>query len=282
MKKILVVLELLFPMLAMAQLPTGVRSTNGTAVNLIVSNTLTVGPMSQQAIAGPWLTLNSNGNSSIIFVDGVGDAILWQNNNFFPLSVTSFFGEASNPWDWGFFQNLNLSTATASTLLGTDVSKDFVSITVGSGLLLTGTTLSTNGGGGGGGVTSVAQTVPSGFSIAGSPVTTSGTLALTYTAPPAISTTNVDFSTAISFTKTVTSATAFQLTNESSINGQTGLIAIFNNTTGNAITITASTGRTIFWPGGVANPIPPDSSRILYTVTAVGTEDWITWTGNLK
>lgn len=39
-----------------------------------------------------------------------------------------------------------------------------------------------SGGGGGGSVTSVAMSVPTGFSIAGSPITTSGTLALTFAA----------------------------------------------------------------------------------------------------
>lgn len=52
-------------------------------------------------------------------------------------------------------------------------------ITLGSGLTMTGTTLSASGGGSGT-VTSVALTVPAFLSVAGSPITTSGTLAVSF------------------------------------------------------------------------------------------------------
>lgn len=71
--------------------------------------------------------------------------------------------------------------SAASKLIGRGAAAgagDPQEITVGSGLTMTGTTLSASGGTGT--VTSVALTVPSHLSVAGSPVTTSGTLAISY------------------------------------------------------------------------------------------------------
>src|SRR5262245_34211043 len=55
----------------------------------------------------------------------------------------------------------------------------WTTVTVGTGLTFTGGTLSASGGGGSGTVTSVGLSMPAEFSVAGSPVTTSGTLAVT-------------------------------------------------------------------------------------------------------
>lgn len=61
---------------------------------------------------------------------------------------------------------------------------DVATLTAGSNVTITnghGTiTIASGGGGGGSGVTSVAQTMPSFFSVAGSPITTAGTLADSY------------------------------------------------------------------------------------------------------
>jgi hypothetical protein len=71
-----------------------------------------------------------------------------------------------------------LSMATARLLgRGTAGTGDVEAITVGSGLLLSGTTLSSTAGGGS--VTSVAMSVPAFLSVAGSPITGAGTLAVT-------------------------------------------------------------------------------------------------------
>lgn len=65
--------------------------------------------------------------------------------------------------------------------------------TLGSGLAIVGGALTATGGGGGGGgsgtVTSVAMTVPLGFAVAGSPITTTGTLGLTFLAGYSLPTT---------------------------------------------------------------------------------------------
>ncbi len=81
---------------------------------------------------------------------------------------------------------LPLSTGVTGTLPvangGTGTTTP--SLVAGTNITITGTwpnqTIDASGGGGSGTVTSVAATVPSVFSISGSPITTSGTLAITY------------------------------------------------------------------------------------------------------
>ncbi len=69
------------------------------------------------------------------------------------------------------------TTGTNAQLLANNGSGGFSNVTVGSGLTLSAGTLSSSGGGGG--VSSVAQTFTGGLiSVAGSPITSSGTLAL--------------------------------------------------------------------------------------------------------
>lgn len=64
----------------------------------------------------------------------------------------------------------------------------YIDLTAASGGV--GSNLLTGGGGGSGTVTSVAMTVPTGLTISGSPVTSSGTLALTFTSGYSIPTTS--------------------------------------------------------------------------------------------
>lgn len=71
-----------------------------------------------------------------------------------------------------------MATGTANTLAGYDASGAFSGVAVGSGLSLSAGTLTATGGGGSGTVTSVGLTVPSIFSVSGSPIATSGTLAV--------------------------------------------------------------------------------------------------------
>ena len=82
----------------------------------------------------------------------------------------------------------NILAGSGNVLAGGDNSGNVTKITIGSGLTLTSGVLSSTGGGSGT-VTSVAMSVPTGLSIAGSPITTSGTLALTYSTGYSIPTT---------------------------------------------------------------------------------------------
>jgi hypothetical protein len=74
---------------------------------------------------------------------------------------------------------------TGTSLLSGNGSGGFSNVTIGSNLSFVGGTLSaTTGGSGAGTVTSVALTAPAAFTVTGSPVTTTGTLALTYSGTP--------------------------------------------------------------------------------------------------
>ena len=74
------------------------------------------------------------------------------------------------------------ATYSSGVLLGGQGTGAPLPVTIGAGLALSGGTLSatppTGGGGGSGTVTSVALTMPAGFSVSGSPVTASGTFAV--------------------------------------------------------------------------------------------------------
>ena len=70
---------------------------------------------------------------------------------------------------------------------GTPLGVGFVvNCSTGMSCLASGTTITLTSTGGGGGVSSVAQTAPVDFSVSGSPITTSGTLGITWAATPGI------------------------------------------------------------------------------------------------
>jgi hypothetical protein len=74
---------------------------------------------------------------------------------------------------------------TGTSLLSGNGSGGFSNVVIGSNLSFVGGTLSaTTGGAGAGTVTSVALTAPSAFTVTGSPVTTTGTLAIAYSGTP--------------------------------------------------------------------------------------------------
>jgi hypothetical protein len=74
---------------------------------------------------------------------------------------------------------------SGTSILSGNGSGGFSNVVIGSNLSFVGGTLSaTTGGSGAGTVTSVALTAPAAFTVTGSPVTTTGTLALTYSGTP--------------------------------------------------------------------------------------------------
>ena len=89
------------------------------------------------------------------------------------------------------------ATSGTSILYGNGAG-GFSSVTVGSGLTFVGGTLASTSGGGS--VTSVALSMPSGFSVSGSPVTGSGTLAVTTALSGILKGTGTGFTTATSGT----------------------------------------------------------------------------------
>lgn len=108
-----------------------------------------------------------------------------------------------------------------------------------------------DGGGGGGGVTSVAMTVPSGFSVTGSPITTSGTFALGFatgqTANRVLATPNGSTG-ALSLRALV----AGDLPSISLTSGVTGVLPIANGGLGVALT-DPNADRIPFWDDSVGN-----------------------------
>ena len=81
----------------------------------------------------------------------------------------------------------HLVNQTPNSLLGYDSSGTPVVIEAGGGITISGGTISSAGGGGT--VTSVGLSTPTGLTVLGSPVTTSGTLAISLTTGYSIPTT---------------------------------------------------------------------------------------------
>lgn len=99
----------------------------------------------------------------------------------------------------------NILAGSGNVLAGGDNAGNVTKVTIGSNLTLSGGVLSATGGGSGS-VTSVAMTVPTGLSISGSPITTSGTLALSYASGYSIPTTASQTNWDTAYTNRITSA----------------------------------------------------------------------------
>lgn len=118
--------------------------------------------------------INFSTNDTLSFVTGgTRRAIIGPNGRFglgtsSPARTLHVAGEA---------RITDLTTDTPTRIVGADADGDLGAITVGSGLNLSGGTLTAAGGGGT--VTSVALTMPSGFTVSNSPVTGAGTLTVT-------------------------------------------------------------------------------------------------------
>lgn len=95
-------------------------------------------------------------------------------------ALSAAIGSSLQAYSAGLTQIAGLADPNADRILFWDDSAGtYTHLTVGSGLNVTGTTLEATGSGGS--VTSVALSVPTGMSVSGSPVTTSGTLTVTWT-----------------------------------------------------------------------------------------------------
>jgi hypothetical protein len=132
-----------------------------------------------------WNTFNNKG--SVTSVSGTGSV-----NG---ITLTGTVTSSGSLTLGGTLSGIGNSQLTNSTISGVALGSNLFSLTAGTGVSFsTGTTyngsaaITINATGTGGTVTSVAATVPSFLSISGSPITTSGTLAITYsgTALPAI------------------------------------------------------------------------------------------------
>jgi hypothetical protein len=131
---------------------------------------------------------------------------------------------------------LLIGNSTGNTLAkATLTAGSGISITNGSGSI---TIAATGGGGGSGTVTSVGLTMPSGFSVGSSPVTTSGTIAVTTSLSGVLKGTGSGFAAAVAGTDYVTPTGSETLTNKTLTNPT---ITNYTETTFTANTGTALT-----------------------------------------
>jgi hypothetical protein len=99
-----------------------------------------------------------------------------------------------------------------------------------------------------------------------------------YALPPVVvSGSNVDCSQSAIQQITVTGPQAFQLTKNTP--GNTVLLRVLNNATGNTIVFGAQAGMTNYWVGGVINTTPLDNSRSDYTIVCYTNEFHISYAG---
>lgn len=147
--------------------------TNFTPILLYASSTPTNVPSAANltnSATGSEIAINV-ADKNLFFKDSGGTV------NTVPIRQSS---TSSNGWlsstDWNTFNNKAPATSGTSLLYGNG-SGGFSNVTIGSGISFAGGTLSATGSGGT--VTSVAATVPAFLSVSGSPITTSGTLAIT-------------------------------------------------------------------------------------------------------
>lgn len=140
-----------------------------------------------------------------------------------------------------------------------------------------------SGGGGGGTVTSVAMTVPTGLTVSGSPITTSGTLAVSLASGYAIPTTakQTEWDTAYSWgnhasagylTTAVTSAVAGT---GMSVSASTGAVTFTNTAPDQTVVLTAGTG--ISTSGTYPNFTVTNSAPMTYAGAGIAVSTGSAW-----
>lgn len=145
---------------------------------------------------------------------------------------TDYLAPGAVPWSsitgtpttLGGYGITNAAPATTGTsILYGNGAGGFSSVNIGANLSFSGGTLAATGGGGGSGtVTSVAQTVPNWLSVSGSPITNSGTLAITANTSNPLPAYNGSALTGLLWAQigsTPTTLGGYGITNAASING---------------------------------------------------------------
>lgn len=127
-------------------------------------------------------SITINNTSPAAAVPGSDTQVIFNDGGVFGADAGFTFSKANDSIT--VVGGITNSPLTASALVASDANKALKSVAIGANLTYDGTTLSGTGGGSGS-VTSVGLTMPTPFSVAGSPVTTSGTLAVTATDPGA-------------------------------------------------------------------------------------------------
>lgn len=158
----------------------------------------------------------------------------------------------------------NILAGSGNVLAGGDNSGNVTKVTIGSGLTLTSGVLASTGGGGSGTVTSVAMTVPTGLSIAGSPITTTGTLALTFSAGYSIPTTAKQTNWDDSYT--FVSAFPSQATNAGKFLTTNGTVLSWAAITASVTSVFGRTGTVVAVSGDYdTDKVTEGTSNLYYT-----------------
>lgn len=158
------------------------------------------------------------------------------------LVVSSFFKSAPA----GFVSSINTLTGAVTLAAGTGITLTPSGQTITIAAPQVGT------------VTSVGLAGPVGYTVSGSPVTSSGTLTLTQNASQAISASAIDWSAGNIFTKTLAANTTFTFSN--SVDGQTIIVRLTNTASNYTVT-----WPSVKWSGGSAPVMTTGATSDVYT-----------------
>lgn len=157
------------PICQVGTVAAGVSSVNSAAGSITLAGGTNISIA--QSPAGTF-TINSTGSAGgVTSVNTLQGALTFSVANGITLTPTSS-------------TNLQIGTTLTQGVASLNGLNGVLTLTAGTGISLTSTsgtniTIANTGGGGGSGVTSVGMTVPSWLSVSGSPITTTGTLAIT-------------------------------------------------------------------------------------------------------
>ena len=191
------------------------------------------------------------------------------------MTVPSFLSVSGSPVTTSGTLAVTLATTPSNgqLLIGNGTGYSTANLTAGSGINITnssgGITIAATGGTGT--VTSVGVSVPSGLSVSGSPVTTSGTIAITTSLSGVLKGTGSGFTAATAGTDYVSPSTASTFTALQTFTGSTTNLASVLTNAAEPITVSATAAT------GTINFDVTTQSIIYYTANATGN-----WTLNVR
>jgi hypothetical protein len=225
--------------------PSGTGSIEIAPTNVGTMDNMTIGATTPKAITGTTVTATSFVGSGASLTNVVNSAVAGT--------------------------GISVSGATGAVTITNTAPDQTVSLTAGTGISTSGTypnfTITNTAPSSGGTVTSVGLSAPAMFTVSGSPVTGSGTLALTYSGtalPLANGGTGATSAPAamanlMGFTTTVTSATPVVLTNTSSY------YQVFTGSTAQTVTLPVTSTLALGWSFHICN-----NSSAVITVNSSG------------